>query len=86
MEWDPAPGAVEYHVYRGPLVSLTDSAFGACADDLDADRTDTMLSDTSIPPSATGFYYRITMEDFSGDESSLGVGTCAEGSNFTPCP
>jgi subtilisin family serine protease len=86
MEWDPAPGAVEYHVYRGPLVSLTDSAFGACADDLDADRTDTMLSDTSVPPSGAGFYYRITMEDFSGEESSLGVGTCAEGSNFTPCP
>jgi hypothetical protein len=86
LEWDPEPTAVEYHIYRAPLSALGYSAFGTCEDGLEAVRTDTMLTDTSVPPMGAGFYYEITAEDSSGGESTLGFGTCAERSNFSTCP
>ena len=86
LEWIPEPTAVEYHVYRAPLSALAYSAFGTCEDGLDAVRTDTVLTDATVPPIGDGYYYTITVEDSSGAESTLGAGTCAERSNFAPCP
>jgi hypothetical protein len=86
LEWDPEPTAVEYHIYRASLSTLGYSAFGTCEDGLEAVRTDTTLTDTSVPPTGGGFYYEITTENPSGGESTLGVGTCAERSNFSDCP
>ena len=78
--------AAEYHVYRAPLSTLSYSAFGTCEDESDAIRTDTVLTDRDLPPAGDGFYYRITTEDGVGEEFTLGVGTCAERSNFSACP
>jgi hypothetical protein len=86
LEWTAEPTAVEYHVYRAPLSTLAYSAYGTCADGLELVRTDTTLTDVSVPAPGDGFYYKITMEDSSSEEYTLGLGTCAERSNFTACP
>jgi hypothetical protein len=84
LVWDDHASAAEYHVYRDDLAGLSYGAYGTCRDDLDGDRTDTTLVDTESPPVDSGFYYVITL-DGSG-EGSMGLGTCAERSNYTPCP
>jgi hypothetical protein len=86
LEWSPEPTAVEYHVYRAALSALAYSAFGTCEDGLDAVSADATLTDTGVPSTGEGFYYEITMEDASGGESTLGIGSCAERSNFAACP
>ena len=86
LVWNPVPAAVEYHVYRGILSTLAYSDFGTCGNTLDVIRTDTTLTDAGTPPPGDGFYYLITVGDDVGDESTLGVGTCAERSNFIACP
>jgi hypothetical protein len=40
----------------------------------------------SAPPTGDGYFYLITREDSGAHEGSLGFGSCAEHSNFTPCP
>ncbi|MCP3982299.1 MAG: right-handed parallel beta-helix repeat-containing protein [bacterium] len=84
--WTAEPTAVEYHVYRGLLAELSYSHFADCRDTLDADRTDTALFDDQIPGPFEANVYVITAEDAQGRESTLGVGTSAERSNFAPCP
>jgi hypothetical protein len=85
LRWTPVEGAPEYHLYRAPLDTLVFSSFGVCADGLDAVRSDASMTDDEVPPPGEGFYYQVTTEDGSGAESTLGVGTCAERTNFTPC-
>ena len=86
LSWDEVTSAVMYHVYRTTLAALTYSDFGQCRDDLDPDQTDTMLSDATLPGSGEVLVYSITAEDASGQRSTLGLGTCAERSNFSVCP
>jgi hypothetical protein len=86
MQWDADPSAVEYHVYRGTLATISFSKLGNCADDIDPDRSDTLLEDSSVPAIGEGFFYIITGEDAGGVEGSMGPGTCYERANSTPCP
>lgn len=86
LQWDAVVGAGEYHVYRATIASLGYGNFGTCRDDLDADRTDTVLTDFEAPASGAGFAYAISAEGGAGVEGSLGLASCAERSNFTPCP
>ncbi len=85
LVWDSHPWAQYYHVHRGWLADLEYSHFGPCRDDLDGDLTDTELIDSEPPLSGAGFFYSITIHGARG-EGSLGIGTCAERSNFNPCP
>jgi hypothetical protein len=97
LTWDGAPGAIEYHIYRGAPSGLRTAPyayFGTCRDDLDTVRTDLVLTDTQLPAISTGFFYLVTAEDAgtgggtprARHESSLGYATCVERSNFAPCP
>jgi hypothetical protein len=86
FSWEPsATLAAEYHDYRGLLSALSYGYFGTCVDDLDADRTDTVFVDVELPPLGDGFFYLVTGEDATG-EDTLGFAQCAERSNFTSCP
>lgn len=84
--WDPEPDAVECHVYRDGLTNLSFQGYRVCRDDLDGTRTDTRLDDLEDPAPGDGFFYVITAEEALGDEGTLGLGTNAERSNFSPCP
>ncbi len=84
--WDAVPGAVEYHVYRKDLASLSYQAFATCRDDLDGDRTDLQLDDLEDPAAQSGFSYLITAEDGLGQKGTLGFSSATERSNFTACP
>lgn len=86
LSWNEAPAALSYHVYRDALSALGWDDFGTCRDDLDPTMTDPVLFDPEEPPPGDGFFYEITAEAQADRESSLGIGTCAERSNFTPCP
>ena len=86
MVWNPTSAAVRYHVYRAPLESLAYSSFGTCENGLDATLTDTWLSDTTVPAPGQVFFYEVTSIDGSGEEHTLGIGSCAERSNFNACP
>jgi hypothetical protein len=86
MEWEIEPAAIEYHIYRDLVTSLAYDAFGTCRDDLDLDRTDTQLFDPEVPGADEAWYYLVTSEGNGGEEGSLGLATCTERSNFTPCP
>jgi hypothetical protein len=85
LVWDAEPAATEYHVYRDDLANLGYDDFGACRDDLDGVVTDTTLDDNESPLSGQCFYYLITAEETGGEEGTLGLGTCAERSNFAAC-
>jgi len=84
--WDAVVPVADYHVYRDSISTLGYDAFGTCRNDLDADRTDTELVDTEVPPPGITLYYLITADDGGGNEGTLGFATCAERSNFTACP
>ncbi len=86
LVWDVEPNAVSYNVYRGAMNQLSYSNYGACRNDLDAIRTDTQLIDSNVPAAGAGFYYLITAKAGNGTEGTLGYGTSAERSNFSPCP
>jgi hypothetical protein len=81
MTWTAAPGAATYHVYRDLRSNLSYGHFGVCRDDLDPNRTDTLLSDASTPTAGQCFVYLIA-----ADDGTLGEARCMERSNFTPCP
>jgi hypothetical protein len=84
LTWDAEPGATEYNVYRDDPVNLAYSHFGACRNDLDADRTDTTLVDAEVPATGAAFFYLITSEG-GGEEGTLGDASYTERSNFNPC-
>ena len=84
LVWDALPGAVEYHVYRDGLAGLGYDNFGICVDALDPVRTDAVFDESDSPASGAGWFYVVTVED--GGEGSMGRGTCAERTNFAPCP
>jgi len=86
LAWDVEPAAVEYHVYRDLLSNLSYTSYGACRDDLDGDRTDTLLDDLEEPLSGQAFIYLVTAEDGTGQEGTLGLGSSAERSNYGACP
>jgi len=86
QSWIAEPTATRYHIYRDDLNALSYASFGSCRDDLDADPTDTVLIDAEEPLPGAAFFYVITVEDAVPEESSLGLGRCAERSNFAACP
>jgi len=86
LAWDAVGAAVEYHVYRESVSALAYTSFGTCRDDLDLDRTDETLIQSTDPPSGDTWFYLITAESGTGDEGTLGLASCTERSNFGPCP
>lgn len=86
LSWDPVPSAAQYHVYHDDVSTLFWDDFGPCRDELDADRTDTQLTHNAVPDPGAGWFYLITAESDAGEEGSLGFGSCAERSNYSPCP
>jgi hypothetical protein len=94
LTWDVVLGATEYHVYRGNLrgsvEALSYAYFGTCHDEIDGDRTDTVVSVTTSPASGQGWFFLITAHDGSAvdrnlREGSLGLATRAERSNINSC-
>jgi hypothetical protein len=83
LSWSAAPSATEYHVHRGALADLGFDDYGTCRDDLKSGATE--LTDSALPPPGSGFFYLVTFEGAQVG-STLGLGTCAERSNFAPCP
>ena len=86
MIWDADPGARDFHLYRGALADLFYDDFGTCRDDLLIGSSSAEMNDPELPLPGAGFYYAVTVEGQRREESSLGVGACAERSNFNPCP
>ncbi|MCP3982166.1 MAG: S8 family serine peptidase [bacterium] len=86
LVWQHDALAAEYHVYRGTLSELTYAAPSVCEDDLVVLQGAAQLTDPQLPTPGEAFHYQVTMEDTLGEESSLGVGTCAERRNSVPCP
>jgi len=89
LHWDPvssAPPVVQYHVYRGTRPQLGYTNFGACLDGIDGNLADTSLHDGSNPPPAGILFYVVTAENSAGNEGTMGFATCAERSNYAPCP
>jgi hypothetical protein len=45
-----------------------------------------MWLDDGLPSPGEGWFHLITVEEQGGSEGTLGLGTCAERSNFEACP
>ncbi|MBP7149002.1 MAG: right-handed parallel beta-helix repeat-containing protein [Acidobacteria bacterium] len=86
MLWDPVPTAVQYHLYVGTPATLSYQNYGSCQDVLDPNRSDTQFADAATPAPGTGRSYIVTAEDAGGSEGTMGYGTSAERSNYSPCP
>ncbi len=86
LVWDAEPLAAEYHLYSGDVGQLSYANFGACRDDLDLVRTDAQAQPAPVPLPGKGLFYVVTGEDGAGREGTLGFGTSAERSNYSPCP
>ena len=90
LQWDADAGADIYHVYRDLLETLSHTSYATCADDdyPADDPTDTELIEFSVPDAGSGWYYLITAEDTgaAAREGTLGLASCIERTNFTPCP
>ncbi|ANM29798.1 hypothetical protein ABI59_09730 [Acidobacteria bacterium Mor1] len=85
--WDPALGAVEYHIYRQPLSSVGAAPYAVCRDDLDGDRTDEQLIDLEEPLlPGEGLTYLVTGENSSGTEGAFGDATAGPRSALNICP
>jgi hypothetical protein len=83
LAWVGGPPMVNYSAYRGDLSSLSYANFGVC---MVADDPATALEDPTLPAPGEGLFYLVTVVELAGPEGSLGLGTCAERSNFQPCP
>jgi hypothetical protein len=81
LQWDSEPNSVKYNVYRDLLNTLGYNSYGACH----GSSNGTSYYDDSIPP-GTGCYYYLVTGVKGQKEGTLGFGTCAERSNYTPCP
>jgi hypothetical protein len=68
------------------MTSVGWASFGVCSDGLDPNRTDTILEVNGEPAPGEGWFVLITAESAGGAEGPMGAGTCAERSNFSPCP
>jgi hypothetical protein len=88
LEWAPQspPSPARYHVYREPVRNLRYANFGTCVDHLDPDLTDTVFQDGETPSPGEAWAYVVTAESIAGSEGSMGLTTCTERSNFSPCP
>jgi hypothetical protein len=82
VSWDPLSAAAGYRVYRDDLGSLSYQSFGACFVEV----SDSELLDAEQPGAGEARFYLVTAVDLAGEEGTLGFGTHAERSNFTPCP
>jgi hypothetical protein len=83
LEWDPAPAAGSYNLYRGALGGLS-AGYGSC---LDPRLTGTSTADGSAPPASGGYAYLVTVSNPFGEEGTLGYTSgMAERPNILPCP
>ena len=83
---DDDGSAATSHLYRGELASLYFDDYGVCRDDLVPFPTAASMTDAEIPLPGDGFFYEVTRSSVTYGESSLGMGRCAERSNYGPCP
>ena len=80
LTWSAVAGAQSYNVYLGDVFDLTDSdldgqpdsSYGACANDLDTDTSDTLFVANGVPAPGVGFFYLVTFVDTLGVEWDLG--------------
>ena len=86
MTWNEDLSVAAYHLYRGTLANLDFDDYGVCRDDLLPFPTATNMTDPEIPLPGDGFFYEVSHDSGLDGESSLGVGRCAERSNYQPCP
>ena len=80
--WDAEPLATSYKIYRGALSALGYDYVLDCDDSVPTPG----YSDADLPPSGDGFVYLISGSAGPTLEGTLGFGTSAERSNFSPCP
>ena len=86
LTWDEDLSVAGYHLYRGALANLYFDDYGVCRDDLLPFPTATLMTDPEIPLPGDGFFYEVSHDSALDGESSLGVGRCAERSNYRSCP
>jgi len=80
IEWSPQPASDSYNLYRGDLELLGFADWGSCLDQT----AETSLSEATVPAPGQGYFYLVSgVQDV--NEGTLGVGNCAERSNFSPC-
>lgn len=78
MTWDEALSVSRYHLYFDD--------YGMCLDDLLTSPTATLMTDPETPLPGEGFFYEVSHDSALDGESSLGMGRCAERSNYRSCP
>jgi hypothetical protein len=83
LRWDPERSAGNYNLYRDTLGALAAPGYGACA------RTSisgTTTTDTVPVPSASGFFYLVTVENRLADEGTKGYRSDGTERTGTVCP
>jgi hypothetical protein len=83
LAWTASPGASAYNVYRGSLATLSFIDFGSC---LAAGQILTSIVEDEPLAAGEGRFYLVTVVDTPPAEGTLGLGKCAERSNFNRCP
>jgi len=95
LTWPAVSEALLYHVYRGPLVSMTDvdhdglpdAGYGDCQNFRDPDPGDTLFLDNDVPPGlGEGFFYFVSFVSAQGER---GLGNTSVGLGRVPgtiCP
>jgi hypothetical protein len=95
MTWPVVGDAQTYNVYRGDLLDLVDGdadglpddGYGACANDLDPDTTDTVFLDPALPAQGGAFFYLRSVVDALGAERFLGATSTGRVREvLVPCP
>jgi hypothetical protein len=81
--WDAEPFSDHYRVYRGNLSALGYDYVLQCVDVVDL--PEKWLSQLPPPP-GDGWVYLVSGLQGNSKEGTLGFGTTAERSNFSPCP
>ncbi len=84
LQWNPEPSAGTYRVYRGLLSARSATNYGSCHQQGIAGISTT---DNETPPAADGYMYILTVENFLGEEGTMGyTSALTERPNTAPCP
>ncbi len=93
LRWPGVLDAVGYNVYRGELATLADldlnglpdGGYGACVSGADPDTTDTVFTDTSLPPAGGGYFYlRSVVTTIAEDLGSTSAGLTRTPTTWCP--
>ena len=84
LEWDPEGSGGLYNLYRGKLNFISNNNYGAACHEQGIAATTT--NDFDVPPSGTGLYYFVTVENRLAEEGGNGPASDGTERNSGPCP